>query len=362
VEALAVRREFWQHKRVLVTGHTGFKGGWMALWLHALGAQVFGYSLKANTRPNLFEQAHLEGIVGHSIGDIRDMDALQLAIDECKPDIVFHLAAQSLVRESYADPVGTYATNVLGTVHVLEAVRNQRCVRAVVIVTSDKCYDNRESGEAYRESDPMGGRDPYSSSKGCAELVTAAYRASFFDVKKRSSIAVASVRAGNVIGGGDWSADRLVPDVYRAATAGRPVRIRNPNAVRPWQHVLEPVSGYLMLAERLYDRGSEFAQGWNFGPSHDDALPVADLLTRIAKLWGGGLRWESDDGPHPHEAQLLHLDSSKARRALGWRPRLNLDEAIAWTVDWYKASQRGADMQAFTLDQISRYQRAAATA
>lgn len=356
VETLAVNSEFWQRKRVFITGHTGFKGGWLSLWLHALGARVFGYSLQPNTRPNLFERARIESVIGHCIGDIRDLSRIRSKAEDCRPEIVFHLAAQPLVRQSYADPVDTYTTNVIGTVHVLEALRNLPSVRAAVVVTSDKCYDNRETGEAYGESDPMGGRDPYSSSKGCAELVTAAYRASFFRASE-SGAALASARAGNVIGGGDWSADRLIPDMYRAAVTKQSVRVRNPKAVRPWQHVLEPLAGYLMLAERLYHDGMDFAEGWNFGPEDSDVVPVAEMMNQIVSLWGGGLQWLPDPGPHPHEAQLLHLDSSKARRTLGWRPRLRLDEALVWTVDWYKANMREADMQAFTLDQIARYQR-----
>jgi CDP-glucose 4,6-dehydratase len=358
LEALAVKQEFWRHKRVLLTGHTGFKGGWLALWLHALGAKVLGYSLPANTSPSLFEQARVGDVVTHQIGDIRDLPALCAAVDAFNPEVVFHLAAQPLVRQSYAEPVATYATNVLGTAHVLEAVRRQPSVRAVVVVTSDKCYENRETGQAYRESDPIGGRDPYSSSKGCAELVTAAYRASFFGAGTVHAPGTASVRAGNVIGGGDWSADRLVPDVYRAAVSRQAVRIRNPKAVRPWQHVLEPLAGYLMLAERLCTDATDFSRGWNFGPAVGDALPVAEVMDRIVKLWGDGLTWISDGSSHPHEAQLLHLDSSRARQDLGWRPRLDLGEALEWTVGWYKASVRERDMRAFTLDQIARYERA----
>ena len=356
VEALVVRREFWHNKRVFITGHTGFKGGWLALWLHSLGASVFGYSLQPNTRPSLFERARIAHTLNHRIGDIRDVSAVAAAIKDSKPEIVFHLAAQSLVRQSYSDPLETYATNVLGTAHVLDAVRHESSIRAVVVVTSDKCYENLETGKAYREADPMGGRDPYSSSKGCAELVTSAYRASFFQ-RATSGVALASARAGNVIGGGDWSADRLIPDVYRAAVMQRPVSIRNPKAVRPWQHVLEPVAGYIMLAEALCNRPADFAAGWNFGPLESDTLPVEEVMNRLVRRWGAGLRWESDTGAHPHEAQLLRLDSTKARRALGWETRLDIDEALSWTVDWYRASLEEADMQAFTLDQIARYQR-----
>lgn len=349
--------EFWRNKRVFVTGHTGFKGGWLALWLNALGAKVSGFALPPATKPSLFEAARVDQAVDHRIADIRHLGELEAAVKECRPDVVFHLAAQSLVRESYAEPVDTYSTNVQGTVHVLEAVRRAPSARAVIIATSDKCYDNRERTEPYREDEPMGGRDPYSSSKGCAELVTAAYRSSFFDPARYAEhrVAIASVRAGNVIGGGDWAADRLIPDVYRAAAAGKPVRIRSPQSVRPWQHVLEPLSGYLLLAEKLCGAGGRFAQAWNFGPAARDARPVAEVMERVIGLWGGGLRWEADQGPHPHEAAVLRLDSSKARGELGWRPRMNLELALDWTVQWYQAQLRGADMRQVTAGQIASY-------
>lgn len=353
-----VSGEFWRGKRVFITGHTGFKGGWLALWLNSLGAEVSGYALAPDTQPSLFEAARLDSAgINHRLGDIRDLAGLQSAVKACRPEVLFHFAAQSLVRRSYAEPIETYATNVLGTAHVLEAVRREPSARAVLIATSDKCYENRGRAEGYRESDPMGGRDPYSSSKGCAELVTAAYRSSYFDPSRiaEHGVAVATVRAGNVIGGGDWSADRLIPDVFRAAVAKSPVRIRSPGAVRPWQHVLEPLGGYLLLAERLWSDGAQFAQGWNFGPADRDARPVAEVMDRIVRLWGGGLQWEADAASHPHEAALLLLDSAKARSELGWRPRLDLDEALAWTVDWYKACLRGEDMREVTAGQIARH-------
>ncbi len=360
VEDLAVSGEFWRGKRVLITGHTGFKGGWLALWLKSLGADVSGYALAPDTEPSLFEAVRLgDAGIDHRLGDIRDLPSLRSALRSSRPEVLFHLAAQSLVRRSYAEPVETYATNVMGTVNVLEAVRAEKSAQAVVIVTSDKCYENRERDEGYREADPMGGRDPYSSSKGCAELVTAAYRASYFDPSRYAEhgVAVASARAGNAIGGGDWSADRLIPDVCRAAAANRTVRSRNPHAVRPWQHVLEPLGGYLRLAERLFSDGARFAQAWNFGPADRDARPVAEVMDRVCVLWGNGLRWEADAGKHPREAGLLRVDSSKARSELGWRPRLDLEQALAWTVDWYRASQSGRDMREFTAGQIAGYRR-----
>jgi CDP-glucose 4,6-dehydratase len=355
MENVAVNRAFWRDKRVFLTGHTGFKGGWLALWLHSLGARVFGYSLAPATSPSFFEAAQVGVAIGHRVGDIRDLSALRAALREARPDVVMHLAAQSLVRQSYADPVETYSTNVMGTVNVLEAVRGETSVQAVLVITSDKCYENREQHAGYRESDPMGGRDPYSSSKGCAELVTAAYRLSFFEPSTPRHTRIASARAGNVIGGGDWSTDRLIPDVYRAAKSKQPVLIRNPKAVRPWQHVLEPLSGYLLLAEKMYKEGSAFSGGWNFGPEDRDAMPVSEVLDRLVRKWGEGLRWEVHAGSHPHEAILLRLDSTKARTELGWQPRLALDQALDWSVEWYKASLRGDHMQTFTCSQIEEY-------
>jgi CDP-glucose 4,6-dehydratase len=290
--------------------------------------------------------------------DVRDFSRLKAALLRAKPQLVIHMAAQALVRESYIDPAATYSTNVMGTVNVLEAARSAKSVRVVVIVTSDKCYENREWDRGYREDDAMGGRDPYSSSKGCAELVTAAYGRSFFNGEGsgRRRLALASVRAGNVIGGGDWARHRLVPDIMRAAIKGKPARIRNPNAVRPWQHVLDPLHGYLMLSERLWKEGSRFVGGWNFGPDEGEGIPVGEVAERLVSLWGGGAKWAAEPGPHPHEARYLKLDCSKARSALGWRPRLSLAQGLAWTVDWYRAYQRKADMNASCLDQIRRFE------
>lgn len=348
---------FWAGKRVLVTGHTGFKGGWLALWLQALGADVVGLSLAPPTTPSLFRQARVAEGMTSLHGDIRDLDVVRDAMATHEPEIVFHLAAQSLVRASYRAPVETYATNVMGTVHVLEAMRQVGSARVGVVVTSDKCYENRESMLwGYREHDPMGGHDPYSNSKGCAELVAAAYRDSFFGGPQGLPLALATARAGNVLGGGDWAEDRLVPDIVRAFAVGRPVHIRRPDAVRPWQHVLEPLGGYLRLAERLWAEGDERAGAWNFGPDEEDARPVGHVVEQMIERWGNGATAVLDDGPHPHEATYLRLDCSKARALLDWRPRLSLDQALAWTVEWYREVDRGAEARALTTDQIHRYQ------
>ena len=358
--------DFWSGRRVFLTGHTGFKGGWLALWLAELGARVSGYALAPPTTPNLFTVARVaEGLAEDQRGDIRDAPALVRALGNAAPEIVFHLAAQPLVRASYAQPVETYATNVMGTVHLLEAVRQTPSVRAVIVVTSDKCYDNQEWVWGYRETDGLGGFDPYSSSKGCAEIVTAAWRRSFFAVP--AAAAIASARAGNVIGGGDWAEDRLIPDAIRAFRAATPVAIRNPGAIRPWQHVLEPLSGYLCLAERLLNDGSSpdghggksWAEAWNFGPLPDSEQTVAHIISRLVTLWdvpGTRAAWRHEDGGHhPHEAGYLALDSAKARRRLHWAPRWNLDQALEATVSWFAAWHQGADMRALTLEQIAAY-------
>ncbi len=327
---------FWRDRRVFLTGHTGFKGSWLSLWLQSLGATVRGYSLPPPTTPSLFEEASVAHGMESIKGDIRDGEALRKALVEFSPDVVIHMAAQPLVRLSYAEPVDTYATNVMGTVNLLEAVRSSPTVRAVVNVTTDKCYENREWVWGYRETDPMGGFDPYSSSKGCAELVTSAYRQSFLH---KGSAALASARAGNVIGGGDWALDRLVPDILRAFERNEPVNLRNPQATRPWQHVLEPLSGYLTLAERLHDDGQAFAEAWNFGPADRDARPVDWIVKRLARAWGSGATWEVHaDSNALHEAQFLKLDCSKAHQRLNWSPRwtleIALDKIVAWHRDW----------------------------
>jgi len=358
VEEMAVNAAFWRGRRVFVTGHTGFKGAWLALWLHDLGAQVAGYALAPPTTPSLFELARVNEAVNSLEGDVRDPDRLQRAVTAARPEIVFHLAAQSLVRQSYEEPVATYATNVMGTVNLLEAVRRAPSVRVVVVVTSDKCYENRERELGYREDEPLGGYDPYSSSKGCAELVTAAYRRSFLSREEhgRAPIGVASARAGNVIGGGDWAKDRLIPDILEAFASGRPARIRNPRAVRPWQHVLEPAAGYLALAEALWNEREAYAGAWNFGPLDEDARPVSWIVERLGQRWGGGARWQVDAAPQPHEAGYLKLDCAKARERLGWRPKLALETALEWIVEWHRAYLGGGDTRQATAAQIARYQ------
>jgi CDP-glucose 4,6-dehydratase len=360
-----VHSDFWRGRRVFLTGHTGFKGGWLSLWLQRLGARVHGYALAPETQPSLFERARVAEVLAQStIADVRDTAALASALQQAQPEVVIHMAAQPLVRESYADPVGTYATNVMGTVHLLEAVRCAPSVRAVLVVTTDKCYENREWVWGYRESDALGGFDPYSSSKGCAELVTAAYRQSFFNPARHAEhgVAVASARAGNAIGGGDWSADRLLPDVFRAIQAGQSVAIRNPLATRPWQHVLEPLRGYITLAEKLVEAGPGHAEAFNFGPRSTDAWSVGRVADAVCQRWGGGACWQHDAATHPHEARSLVLDIAKADRMLGWRPVLDIRQALDLTVDWARAVNAGADARDTTLDQIQRYENLMATA
>jgi CDP-glucose 4,6-dehydratase len=358
LEGVLMDAAFWHGKRVFLTGHTGFKGGWLSLWLQQLGAEVTGYALEAPTTPSLFEVARVARGMVSIIGDVRDGEALKHAMAQARPEIVIHMAAQPLVRYSYANPVETYATNVMGVVNLLEAVRATPGVRSVVNVTSDKCYENREWPWGYRENEAMGGYDPYSNSKGCAELVTAGYRSSFFNAEKYAEhgIALGSGRAGNVIGGGDWAMDRLIPDMLRAIGAGQPVMIRNPHSIRPWQHVLEPLSGYLTLAEKLYTEGPVHAEGWNFGPHDTDAKPVEWIIERMTQEWGAGASWSLDGQNHPHEATYLKLDCSKARGQLGWHPRWDIGQTIAKIVEWHKAFDQGLDMRELSQAQITTYQ------
>jgi CDP-glucose 4,6-dehydratase len=345
---------FWKGRRVLVTGHTGFKGSWLVLLLRKLDAHVAGLAVPPATSPSLFDLAAVADGIDHRIGDVTRLAEVEAMFARQRPEIVLHLAAQSLVRESYRNPVLTYATNVLGTVHVLDAARRCDSVRAVVVVTSDKCYENREGVWPYRESDRLGGHDPYSNSKSCAELVTDAYRRSFFDPSRHAEhgVGIASARAGNVIGGGDWAADRLVPDAVRAFAAGVPLVVRNPAAVRPWQHVLDPLIGYLVLAQRLFGDGPEFGEAWNFGPEDGGDASVEHLVTAISSAWGPSAQWHPATVAAPPEAMALRLDSSKARLRLGWRPLLPLDQAIALTLEWYLGWRQGEEARRLTDRQL----------
>ena len=346
-------QSFWRDRSVFVTGHTGFKGGWISLWLSKLDAKVHGYSLAPPTTPNFFSETHLEHrLESSTIGDIRDLSKLTSALQTAKPSIVIHMAAQPLVRESYVSPVETFWINVIGTVNLLEAVRSIETVEAVINITTDKCYENQEWVWPYRESDRLGGYDPYSSSKACAELATAAYRNSFL---AEAGVQLASVRAGNVIGGGDWATDRLIPDFLRAVDAGESLRIRSPNAVRPWQHVLEPLSGYLLLAERLVNEGAEFAEAWNFGPEEADSKPVSWILDRLCQKIPNA-NWVLDGSPQPHEAGVLKLDSVKAKTKLNWAPRWSLDTALDKTVEWHQLWRECQSMAEVSVHQIEAYQ------
>lgn len=344
--------EFWSGRKVFLTGHTGFKGSWLSLWLQKLGAEVTGYALPPPTDPSLFEEARVSDGMCSIEGDIRDLDSLKRAMAEACPEIVIHMAAQPLVRFSYEFPVETYATNVMGTVNLLEAIRGTPSVRAVVNVTTDKCYENREWYWGYRENEAMGGYDPYSSSKGCAELVTSAYRQSYFN---NSLVAVASARAGNVIGGGDWAKDRLVPDILKAIASGEAVLVRSPHSIRPWQHVLEPLSGYLLLAQRLYEGREQYAEPWNFGPCDEDAKSVEYIVDKLCSFWANGASWKLDGNAHPHEARYLKLDISKARQKLGWEPRWSLDVTLRKIVEWQKQYLSGNNVADVTLQQIEEF-------
>jgi len=353
---MVVNPSFWQGKKVFVTGHTGFKGGWLSLWLQKMGAEVVGFSLPPTTSPSLFESANVDTNMKSIMGDIRNIENLISTIKESEPEIVFHLAAQALVRHSYQHPVETFSTNIMGTIHVLEALRDTPSVRAAVLITSDKCYENKEWIWGYRENDPMGGHDPYSSSKGCSELIISSYRRSFFEDTPDKPL-IASARAGNVIGGGDWAQDRLIPDIVRGFLNGEPCLIRNPSAVRPWQHVLEPLKGYLMLVEHLYRGENSFASGWNFGPNDADAKTVFWIADYLKGHWGGKADWYTESAEQPHEAQMLSLDCSKARYILNWQPSITLTDALETIVEWYRCYQAGDNMQKVTINQINWYER-----
>lgn len=355
---MEINRNFWKDKKVLITGHTGFKGSWLSLWLQECGAELIGYSVGIPTTPSLFDVARVSDGMISIFGDVRDLNRIKGVMEKYEPAIVIHLAAQAIVRKGYEDPVGTYSTNVMGTVNVLEAVRHSGSVRAALMITSDKCYENREWHWGYRENDPMGGHDPYSSSKGCAELVVSAYTRSFFGSESLGAkpVFVASARAGNVIGGGDWAKDRLVPDTMRAILERQPVVVRYPGSTRPWQHVLEPLRGYLLLLENLWVHGSDFVGAWNFGPDDRDAKTVSWIAEMLTGLWGDGASWTTDSTKHPHEATYLKLDCSKAKSLLSWMPRLNITQALEWIVEWYKGYSGGATMRQVTLGQIARYE------
>jgi CDP-glucose 4,6-dehydratase len=357
MESMAVNTSFWRNKTVLITGHTGFKGSWLSLWLQRLGAKVIGYSLVPPTNPSLFEKADVAAEMLSITGDIRDLEHVKQVFSQYHPDIVFHLAAQPLVRYSYQQPIETYETNVMGTLNILEGIRSINTVRAVIMVTTDKCYENKEWDWAYRENEPMGGYDPYSSSKGCAELLIASYRNSYFskNLFNQHKTAIASVRAGNVIGGGDWAADRLIPDIIRAFQSNEIVNIRFPNAVRPWQHVLEPLAGYLMLAEKLFDDGIDYAQAWNFGPLEQDAKSVQWIVKQMTNIWGKGANWKINKDEMLHEANYLKLDCSKAHQQLNWWPKWGLETALQKIVDWHKSECENRPLKEVCLEQISDY-------
>ncbi len=349
--------KFWKNKKVLITGHTGFKGAWLCLFLHYMGSKVVGYALNPPTEPSLFELCRVNKFVNSNISDIRDREKLFDAVFAASPEILIHMAAQPLVRESYTNPVETYEVNVIGTVNLFEAVRRCKTVKVVINVTTDKCYENREWCWGYRENDPLGGYDPYSNSKACSELITSSYRNSFFNPRTYNihGVAIASVRAGNVIGGGDWAADRLIPDCIRAILKGDKINIRNPHSIRPWQHVLESLGGYLLLVQKMYNDGPIHSEGWNFGPDDSDAKPVEWLVKKICEKWGNNASYEIDKGVHPYEANYLKLDWSKAKSRLGWYPRWNLEKAIDKVIEWTRAYKENSNLRQICLKQIKEY-------
>ena len=344
--------DFWKQKKVLITGHTGFKGSWMSIWLQELGATVTGYSNSIPTEPSLFKIANVEEGMQSIIADVRDLNKLKEIISNFEPEIVLHLAAQSLVQDSYNEPLETFSTNIMGTVNLFEAVKTCQSVKVVINVTSDKCYEENEQSRGFKETDPLGGYDPYSSSKGCSELVTTAYRNSFFNKNKKSNIVLASVRAGNVIGGGDWAKDRLIPDIMKGILKNETIKIRNPNFIRHWQHVLDPLNGYMILAEKLWDEGEKFAESWNFGPIEDNAKPVSWILEKFNEYWNKGIEWKIDNNEYNHENNFLKLDSSKSNTKLGWNSKIKLEVAIKLIVEWYTKFKNGENMREVSKEQI----------
>ena len=350
-----MNKNFWKNKKVLITGNTGFKGSWLTIWLKKMNADIIGYSNSIPTNPSLFELAKLENEIESIVGDIKDYNLLKQVIEKYQPDIVFHMAAQSLVLQSYLDPIETYSTNVMGTVNILNAIREIKKTKVIVNVTSDKCYENNNSITGFTEGDPMGGHDPYSSSKGCAELITKSFRESFFGSNSKSNVALASVRAGNVIGGGDWAENRLIPDIIRGIKKEEKIKIRNPNAIRPWQHVLDPLSGYIHLAEKLWDDKKNYAEGWNFGPDEKEIKSVSWIIEKITELWDSEIEWGLENEIQ-YEANNLILNCQKAKTKLLWQPEINIETALKWTIEWYKRNFEGEDMKKVTEEQITRFE------
>ena len=354
-----MNKEFWNKKKILVTGHSGFKGSWLSLWLQKLNANVIGFSKSVPTNPSLFELANIENGMTSIIGNVCDYDKLEKTIKEYKPEIVIHMAAQAILRESYSNPIETYATNVMGTVNLLESIRKTDNVKVILNVTTDKCYEPNESSKGHLETDRLGGYDPYSNSKACSELVTSSFRNSFFNPKEhqKHGISLASCRAGNVIGGGDWGKDRLIPDIMKGILNNKVIKIRNPNSTRPWQHVLDPLNGYLTLVEKLWSSGSEFSEGWNFGPLEDDERPVKWIVEKLTGLWAKDIRWNIDNNVNPHEENYLRLNCTKANSRLDWMPKLNLEQGLEWVIEWYKQYEQNNNMREITEQQIEEFQK-----
>jgi len=350
-----MKENFWKNKKILITGHTGFKGSWLTIWLKKLGADVIGFSNSIPTNPSLFEIADIEDGIKSVVGDIQNYEFLKETISKYEPEIIFHMAAQSLVIRSYSNPIDTFSTNVMGTVNLLYAIKETKKSKVVINVTSDKCYENNESLEGYSEDDPMGGYDPYSSSKGCAELITKSFRKSFFGSDSKNNVGLASVRAGNVIGGGDWGENRLIPDIIRAVKNKENMKIRNPNAIRPWQHVLDPLNGYINLAEKLWDDQTQYSEGWNFGPEKNEVKSVSWIIKKFNDLWKNKMNWEIDNN-ELHEASNLILNCQKAKSKLGWNSKINTETALKWTIEWYEKFFDGKNMREITEEQIVEFQ------